>query len=104
MRKPFYAICEQQRRSLISVFNIRCLDSTIPVFAISKVSPILIIFVMGASNKSQGGLVTSFSIIDYLYTGNQQLNAKKWFREKIHLVTVAGQNHYFKDGLLFEAV
>ena len=29
---------------------------------------------------------------------------QKWFREKIHLVAVAGQNNYFKDGLLFEAV
>ena len=39
-------------------------------------SPILITFVLGTSNKGQGGLFTSFSIIDYLYTGNQQLNAK----------------------------
>ena len=27
MRKPFYAIYEQQPRSLISAFVIRCLDS-----------------------------------------------------------------------------
>ena len=66
-------------------------------------SLISITFVLGSSNKGQGGLVTSFPIIDYLYTGNQQLR-QKWFREKIHLVAVAGQNHYFKDGWLFEAV
>ena len=44
-------------------------------------SPVLITFVLGTSNKGQGGLVTSFSIIDYLYTGNQQLNAKMVSRE-----------------------
>ena len=30
MRKPVNAICEQQRRSLISAFVVRCLDSRIP--------------------------------------------------------------------------
>ena len=34
-------------------------------------SPILITFVLRTSNKVQGSLFTSFSIIDYLYTGNQ---------------------------------
>ena len=46
MRKPLFAICEQQRRrsacasaqSLISAFVIRCLDSIIPLFSISKIS------------------------------------------------------------------
>ena len=47
--------------------------------------------------------VAIFVRIKELYTGNQQL-MQKWFREKIHLVAVAGQNHYFKDGLLIEAV
>ena len=56
-----------------------------------------------ALDKGQGGLVTSFSISDNLYIGNQQ-QMQKWFREIMHLVAVAGQNHYFKDGLLFEAV
>ena len=82
---------------------------------------------MGALKGRGGGgvLVTGFSNIDYLRTGNQQQKSgrsgyqlfhhwlpvywkpaamQKWFREKIHLVAVAGQNHYFKDGLLFEAV
>ena len=36
-------------------------------------SPVLNTFILGTSNKGQGGLFTSFSIIDYLYTGNQQL-------------------------------
>ena len=44
-------------------------------------SPILITFVLGTSNKGQGGLVTSFSIIDYLYIGNQQL-MQKWSLEQ----------------------
>ena len=66
-------------------------------------SLILITFILESSNKSQRGLVTNFSIIEYLYTGNQQL-MQKWFPEKMHLVAVAGQNHYFKDGLLFEAI
>ena len=41
MRKPVYAICEQQRhrsRSLISTFVVCCLDSTIPQFAIAEIS------------------------------------------------------------------
>ena len=44
MRKPVYAICEQQRRrsahsfSLISVFVIRYLDSIIPLVSISIIS------------------------------------------------------------------
>ena len=28
MRKPVFAICEQERRSLISAFVFRCLDSS----------------------------------------------------------------------------
>ena len=40
-------------------------------------SPILITFVLGTSNNGQQGLVTGFSNIDYLYTGNQQLCKKR---------------------------
>ena len=38
MRKPIYAICEQQRHSLISAFVVHCLDSIIPLVSISKIS------------------------------------------------------------------
>ena len=44
MRKPVYAICEQQKRrsawmrSLISAFVVRCLDRIIPLVSISKIS------------------------------------------------------------------
>ena len=45
MRKPVYAICDQQRRrsylasaSLISAFVVHCLDSIIPLVSISKIS------------------------------------------------------------------
>ena len=41
-------------------------------------SPKLITFVLGTRNKGQGGLFTSFSIIDYLYTRNQQLMQTWW--------------------------
>ena len=34
MRKPVYGICEQQRRSLISTFVVRFLDSIIPLLAV----------------------------------------------------------------------
>ena len=60
----------------INVTHIFCIDH----FCIEKVrgvwllaSLILITFVLGTSNNGQGGLFTSFSNIDYLYTGNQQL-------------------------------
>ena len=36
-------------------------------------SRILTTYVLGTSNNGQGGLVTRFSIIAKLYTGNQQL-------------------------------
>ena len=36
----------------------------------------------GNQQQSSGGLVTSFSIIDYLYTGNQQLKCKNGFERK----------------------
>ena len=66
-------------------------------------SSILIIFVLGTSNKGQGGLVTSFpSLISCILEISSYI--QKWFREKIHFVAVAGKNHYFKDGLPFEAV
>ena len=44
MRKPVYAICDQQQRhrltcaDLISTFVVRCLDSTIPLLAITEIS------------------------------------------------------------------
>ena len=43
MRKPVYAICEQhsrsaQPRSLISAFVVHCLDSILPLLAISEIS------------------------------------------------------------------
>ena len=46
MRKPVYAICEQQRRrsdcayafSLIGVFVVRCLDTIIPLRAKAEIS------------------------------------------------------------------
>ena len=41
MRKPVYAICEQQRRrsrSLISASVVHCLDSIKPLIAIAKIS------------------------------------------------------------------
>ena len=39
VRKPVYAICEQQRhpRSLISAFVVRCLDSIIPLLSIDEI-------------------------------------------------------------------
>ena len=39
LRKPVYAICEQQRcRSVISAFVVHCLDSIIPLVSISAIS------------------------------------------------------------------
>ena len=43
MRKPVYAICEQQRRR--SVFVVRCLDSIMPILAKSKISRLEIVSV-----------------------------------------------------------
>ena len=49
-------------------------EATYSIFALKRsggvwllASPILNTFVLGTSNKGQGGLFTSFSIIDYLY-------------------------------------
>ena len=36
MRKPVYAICEQQ--SLISAFVVRCMDSIKPLLVIAEIS------------------------------------------------------------------
>ena len=66
-----YALAQLQ----IYIFNIT-------IFALKRsgvwllASPILITFRLGTRNKGQEGLATSFSIIDYLYTGNQQLMQK----------------------------
>ena len=40
MRKPVFAICEQQRlrSALISTFVVRCLDSIIPLVSLSEFS------------------------------------------------------------------
>ena len=52
MRKPVFAICEQQRRrsaahpcSLISVFIVCCLDSLIPLVSISKMPSVCLVSV-----------------------------------------------------------
>ena len=55
MRKPAFAICEQQRRSsacalrslirLISTFVIHCLDSIIPLVSIHKISSLYLTYV-----------------------------------------------------------
>ena len=60
MRKHVYALCDQQRhpRSLISVFVVRCLDSTIQVLAISKVSILWL-----SSEAEQASLSLSWSQI-----------------------------------------
>ena len=61
MRKPVYAICEQQRRitadqsahshNLISTFIVHCLDSIIPLVSISEISSLYL-----ASVAAQAGL------------------------------------------------
>ena len=63
MRKPVYAICEQQnadqpahQRSLISAFVVRCLDSIIPLVSISKISSLYL-----ASLAVQDGLCLTWS-------------------------------------------
>ena len=63
MRKPVYAICEQQRRrstehpcSLISAFVVRCLDSVGPLVSISKISSLYL-----ASVTEQAGLSLTWS-------------------------------------------
>ena len=78
MRKPVYAICEQQRprhekmsyannkgadqpahpRSLISAFVVRCLDSIIPLVSISKILSLYL-----ASVAAQAGLCLTWSQI-----------------------------------------
>ena len=58
MRKPVYAICEQQRRrsacdprNLTSTFVVRCLDSIIALVSISEISSLYL-----ASVAVQAGL------------------------------------------------
>ena len=60
MRKPVYAICEQQGRrsvahprSLISAIVVRCLDSTIPLVSISKISSLYLASVAAQAGLSQ---------------------------------------------------
>ena len=56
MRKLVYAICEQQRRSLISAFVVCCLDSTVSLLAIAEISrPYLV------SSAEQAGLTLTWS-------------------------------------------
>ena len=50
MRKPVYAVCEKQRRSLISAFVVRCLDTIIPLVSISEISSLYL-----ASVAAQAG-------------------------------------------------
>ena len=61
MRKPVYAICEQQDqpahpRSLISAFVVRCLDSMIPLVSISDILSLYL-----ASVAAQTGLCLTWS-------------------------------------------
>ena len=56
MRKPVYAICEQQRHSLISAFVVHCLDGIIPVLAIAEISRLEL-----ASVVEQAGLSLTWS-------------------------------------------
>ena len=63
MRKPVYAICEQQRRrspahprSLISAFVVSCLDSIIPLVSNSEISSLYL-----ASAAAQAGLSLPWS-------------------------------------------
>ena len=63
MRKPVFAICEQQRRrsacnprSPISAFNVRCLHSVIPLVSISEISSLYL-----ASVAEQAGLSQPWS-------------------------------------------
>ena len=62
MRKPVYAICEQQRhqpvhlRSLITAFVVRCLDGMIPPVSISEISSLYL-----ASVAAQAGLCLTWS-------------------------------------------
>ena len=62
MRKPVYSICEQQKRSLISTFVVRCLDSIISAVSISEISSLYL-----ASMAAQAGL--SFTWSKTLKTG-----------------------------------
>ena len=58
MRKPVYAICEQQRcrlacshpRRLISAFVVRCLDSIIPLVSIPEISSLYLASVAAQAN------------------------------------------------------
>ena len=64
MRKPVYAICEKTKgadqrahpRILISAFVIRCLDSIIPLLAITEISRPLLV-----SSAEQAGLGLNWS-------------------------------------------
>ena len=60
MRKPVFAICDQQRadqpahpRSLISAFVVHCLDSIISILAISKFSRLWLAFVAGQNPEDR---------------------------------------------------
>ena len=50
MRKPVYAICEQQRYSLISTFIVNCLDSIISLVSISENSSLSLAAVAGQAS------------------------------------------------------
>ena len=72
MRKPVYAICEQQKRRsacasahLISAFVVRYLDSMIPLLAIAEISRLQLVSVaeqVGLSLKWSQTPMTGFLV------------------------------------------
>ena len=80
MRKPVFALCEQQKapislRSLISVFVVRCLDSIIPLVSISKLSSLLLGSV-AAQTRFESTLVANLE--------------DRFSRDKAHMQSVEG--------------
>ena len=87
MRKPVNVICEQQRhrsasssvqpahrRSLISAFVVRCLDSIVPILVISKISRLQLVSVAEQSGLSltlsetpKTGFLVTWLIYLYIY-------------------------------------
>ena len=51
-----YVICEQQRRSLISAFVVRCLDGVMSLVSVTKISSLML-----ASVAEQAGLSLTLS-------------------------------------------
>ena len=95
MRKPVLAICENNKgadqpahpRSLISTFVVRCLDSIIPLLAISKISSLYL-----ASETEQAGFSLPWSktlktgfLVTRLIQWTYQIFAAINFRETVCL-------------------